>query len=437
MRGLARRLYFWVLVGIVTGCVLGIAAPATAVTLKPLSDGFINLVKMLIGPIVFLTVVLGFAGAGDIRKVGRVGVKALVYFEVVSTLALIIGLIVVNTMKPGAGFNVDPATLDTSAVATYTNAAATQTATQFILHIIPRTFADAFSGSGDMLQVLLIAILFGYALSRIGARGDAVHRFLEQASHIFFGMMNVVMKLAPIGAGAAMAFTLGAYGLAALMPLARLMVSYYVTCLLFIGGVLGLIAAWTGFSIVRFILYIKDEVLTVLGTSSSESALVPLMQKLEKLGCSKSVVGLVIPTGMSFNMDGTNIYLTMAALVPGAGDEHRSVLAPAVVAARRGDAHVERHGGRLRRQLHHPCGHVGGGPGDSRGGTGADSWRGSIPGGNPHGHKLHRQRSRRRGDFALGGGAGRRQAGPGAEWRRGLDAAPLDAPRRRCRLRSP
>jgi aerobic C4-dicarboxylate transport protein len=314
MRGFARRLYFWVLVGIVTGCVLGIVAPATAVTLKPLSDGFINLVKMLIGPIVFLTVVLGFAGAGDIRKVGRIGVKALVYFEVVSTLALIIGLVVVNTMKPGGGFNVDPATLDTSAVAAYTNAAATQTAPQFILHIIPRTFADAFSGSGDMLQVLLIAILFGYALSRIGARGDAVHRFLEQVSQIFFGMMNVVMKLAPIGAGAAMAFTLGAYGLAALMPLARLMVAYYVTCLLFLGGVLGLIAAWTGFSIVRFILYIKDEALTVLGTSSSESALVPLMQKLEKLGCSKPVVGLVIPSGMSFNMDGTNIYLTTAAL---------------------------------------------------------------------------------------------------------------------------
>ena len=197
MRGLARRLYFWVLVGIVTGSVLGIVAPATAVTLKPLSDGFINLVKMLIGPIVFLTVVLGIAGAGDMRKVGRVGVKTLVYFEVVSTLALIIGLVVVNTIKPGAGFNVDPATLDTAAVATYTNAAATRTATQFILQIIPRTFADAFSGSGDMLQVLLVAILFGYALSRAGARADAVHRFLEQVSHIFFGIMNVVMKLPP------------------------------------------------------------------------------------------------------------------------------------------------------------------------------------------------------------------------------------------------
>lgn len=314
LRGLTRRLYFWVLVGIVIGCAIGIIAPATAVRLKPLSDGFINLVKMLIGPIVFLTVVLGLAGAGDMKKVGRVGVKTLVYFEVVSTLALIIGLIVANTMKPGAGFNVDPATLDASTVAAYTNPAAQQTATQFVLRIIPRTFADAFSGSGDMLQVLLIAILFGYALSRIGTRGDAVHAFLEQLSHVFFGMMNVVMKLAPIGAGAAMAFTLGAYGMAALMPMARLMVSYYATCFVFIAGVLGLISAWTGFSIFRFILYIKDEVLTVLGTSSSESALVPLMQKLERLGCSKPVVGLVIPSGMSFNMDGTNIYLTMAIL---------------------------------------------------------------------------------------------------------------------------
>jgi aerobic C4-dicarboxylate transport protein len=314
MTGLARRLYFWVLVGIVLGGGLGIVAPETAVSLKPLSDGFINLVKMLIGPIIFLTVVLGIAGAGDMKKVGRVGIKTLVYFEVVSTLALIIGLIVVNTIKPGAGFNIDPNTLDAAAVATYTTAAAAQSATEFVLHIIPRTFADAFSGSGDMLQVLLIAILFGYALSRLGTRAHAVHRFLDEVSQIFFGMMNAVMKLAPIGAGAAMAFTLGAYGLPALLPLARLMLSYYLTCLLFIGVVLGTIAAWTGFNLARFIFYIKDEVLTVLGTSSSESAIVPLMQKLETLGCSKPVVGLVVPSGMSFNMDGTNIYLTMAAM---------------------------------------------------------------------------------------------------------------------------
>jgi aerobic C4-dicarboxylate transport protein len=289
-------------------------APGPAVGLKPVADGFISLVRMLIGPIVFLTVVLGISGAGDLKKVGRVGVKSLVYFEAVSTLALIIGLVVVNTLRPGEGFNVDPSTLDTSAVATYTDAAAAQSASQFILHIIPRTFADAFSGDGDMLQVLLIAVLFGYALTRLGRRGDAVHQVLTHVSHVFFGMMNVVMKLAPFGAGAAMAFTLGAYGLAALMPLGWLLVGYYLTCFIFVAGVLGGIAAWTGFSLWRFILYMKDEVLTVLGTSSSESALVPMMQKLERIGCSKSVVGLVVPSGMSFNMDGTNIYLTMAAL---------------------------------------------------------------------------------------------------------------------------
>jgi aerobic C4-dicarboxylate transport protein len=314
MTRIAGRLYFWILIGIVAGGTLGLLAPGVGVQLKPAADGFINLVKMLIGPIVFLTVVLGVAGAGDLKKVGRVGVKSLVYFEVVSTVALIIGLVVANTLTPGAGFNIDPATLDASAVATYTSAAATQSATQFILRIIPRTFGDAFSGSGDMLQVLLVAVLFGYALSRLGARGSVVQQFLGQVSQIFFLMMNVVMKLAPVGAGAAMAFTLGSYGVDALAPLAWLMACYYLTCLIFVGVVLGAIAAWTGFSLGRFILYIKDEVLTVVGTSSSESALVPLMQKLERLGCSKSVVGLVVPSGMSFNMDGTNIYITMAAL---------------------------------------------------------------------------------------------------------------------------
>ena len=314
MRGLARRLYFWILIGIIAGSLFGLVAPSAAVQLKPIADGFIALVRMLIGPIIFLTVVLGIAGAGDLKKVGRVGVKSLIYFEVVSTLALVIGLIVVNTMRPGDGFNVDPATLDTSSVKSYTTAVQNRTTTQFILNIIPRTFTDAFAGTGDMLQVLLISILFGYALSRIGARADIVHRFLEQVSHIFFGIMNVVMKLAPLGAGAAMAYTLGEYGVAALAPLARLMVGYYITCFVFVAGVLGLIAWWTGFSLWRFILYIRDEVLTVLGTSSSESALVPMMQKLERIGCSKSVVGIVVPSGMSFNMDGTNIYLTMAAI---------------------------------------------------------------------------------------------------------------------------
>jgi aerobic C4-dicarboxylate transport protein len=314
MRGLARRLYFWILIGIIAGSLFGLAAPATAVQLKPIADGFIALVRMLIGPIIFLTVVLGIAGAGDLKKVGRVGVKSLIYFEVVSTMALIIGLIVVNTMRPGDGFNVDPATLDTSSVKSYTTAVQNRTTTQFILNIIPRTFSDAFAGSGDMLQVLLVSILFGYALSKVGTRAEIVHRFLEQVSHIFFGIMNLVMKLAPLGAGAAMAYTLGEYGVAALAPLARLMLGYYITCFVFVAGVLGLVAWWTGFSLWRFILYIKDEVLTVLGTSSSESALVPMMQKLERIGCSKSVVGIVVPAGMSFNMDGTNIYLTMGAI---------------------------------------------------------------------------------------------------------------------------
>ena len=314
MRRITGHLYFWVLLAILAGGTLGYVDPSTAVRLKPLGDGFIALVKMLISPIIFCTVVLGISGAGDMKKVGRVGAKALIYFEVVSTIALIIGLVVINVLRPGAGFNADPATLDAKAVADYAKRATTLSTTDFILHIIPTTFTDAFTGSGDLLQVLLVAILFGYAMTHLGRRGQVVHEFIEAASHIFFAMMNSLMKLAPIGAGGAMAFTIGRYGIDALRPLAALMGSFYLTCLLFILVVLGSIAAFTGFSVVRFIAYIRDELLTVLGTSSSESALVPLMQKLERLGCSKSVVGLVVPAGYSFNLDGTNIYLTMAAL---------------------------------------------------------------------------------------------------------------------------
>ncbi|WMW80851.1 dicarboxylate/amino acid:cation symporter [Undibacterium cyanobacteriorum] len=314
MKKLSGHLYFWVLLAIVCGGLFGYFSPASAVKLKPLGDGFIALVKMLISPIIFCTVVLGIAGAGDMKKVGRVGGKALIYFEVVSTLALAIGLIVVNVLKPGAGFNVDPATLDAKAVANYAKAASEQSTTDFLLHIIPKTFTDAFTGSGDLLQVLLVAVLFGYAMMRMGKTGQAVHMFIEEASHIFFGMMNVIMKLAPIGAGAAMAFTIGKYGIASLKPLAALMGSFYLTCILFVIIVLGAIALMVGFNIFKFIGYIKEELLTVLGTSSSESALVPLMHKLEKLGCAKSVVGLVVPSGYSFNLDGTNIYMTMAAL---------------------------------------------------------------------------------------------------------------------------
>jgi aerobic C4-dicarboxylate transport protein len=314
MRPLTRHLYFWVLLAIVAGGSLGALNPPVGMALKPLGDGFIALVKMLISPIIFCTVVLGIAGAGDMKKVGRVGAKALIYFEVVSTVALAIGLVVANVLEPGGSFNADPASLNARAVADYATRAAAQTTADFILHIVPTTFLDAFTGTGDLLQVLFVAILFGYALTHMGERAGPVHAFIEGCSHIFFGMMNALMKLAPLGAGGAMAFTIGRYGLEALRPLAFLMGSFYLTCLLFVWLGLGLVAALTGFSIVRFIAYIKDELLTVLGTSSSESALVPLMQKLERLGCPKSVVGLVVPAGYSFNLDGTNIYLTMAAL---------------------------------------------------------------------------------------------------------------------------
>jgi aerobic C4-dicarboxylate transport protein len=314
MKQLTRHLYFWVLLAILAGGALGYVNPELAVRLRPLGDGFIALVKMLIGPIIFCTVVLGIAGAGDMKKVGRVGGKALIYFEVVSTLALVIGLVIANTIRPGAGFNADPATLNANAVADYAKRAAAQSTIDFVMRIIPTTFFDAFTGTGDILQVLFVAILFGYAMTHMRERGAAVHDFIEAASHVFFAMMNALMKLAPIGAAGAMAFTIGRYGIEALRPLAALMGSFYLTCLLFVLVVLGTIAAAVGFSILRFIAYIKAELLTVLGTSSSESALVPLMQKLERLGCARSVVGLVVPAGYSFNLDGTNIYLTMAAL---------------------------------------------------------------------------------------------------------------------------
>ncbi|HVW04650.1 MAG TPA: dicarboxylate/amino acid:cation symporter [Vicinamibacterales bacterium] len=314
MRRLFGHLYLRVLLAIVAGGVFGYLAPSKAVALKPLGDGFIALIKMLIGPVIFCTVVLGIAGAGDMKKVGRVGGKALLYFEAVSTFALAIGLVVVNVLRPGARFNIDPRTLDPNAVTSYAKAASEQSAVDVLLHIVPRTFTDAFTGSGDLLQVLLVAVLFGYAMLRMGSAGDPVHRFIESASGIFIAMMNAIMQLAPIGAGGAMAFTIGRYGVRALAPLAALMGSFYLTCVLFVLVVLGTVGALVGFNIVRFLIYIRDELLTVLGTSSSETGLVPLMNKLERLGCSKSVVGLVVPSGYSFNLDGTNIYMTMAAM---------------------------------------------------------------------------------------------------------------------------
>ncbi|MBY0239761.1 MAG: dicarboxylate/amino acid:cation symporter, partial [Burkholderiaceae bacterium] len=298
---------------ILAGVLMGIYLPTDAVAMKPLGDGFIKLIKMIIAPVIFCTVVAGIAGMQDVKKIGRVGGKALLYFEVVSTFALVIGLIVANVLRPGDGFNADPHTLDTKAIAQYTEKAKAQTTQDFVMNIIPNTFVDAFA-KGDILQVLLIAILFGFALSLLGERGKPITKLIDELAHVIFGMVNIVMKVAPIGAFGAMAFTIGKYGIASLKPLAALMGSFYLTCFLFVFVVLGAIAKMTGFSIVRFISYIKEELLIVLGTSSSESALPSLMRKLEKLGCSKPVVGLVVPTGYSFNLDGTNIYMTMAAL---------------------------------------------------------------------------------------------------------------------------
>ena len=304
----------WVVVAIVAGGILGWVAPNLAVSLKPLGDAFIALVRMLIAPVIFLTVVLGIAGAADIKKAGRVGAKSILYFEVVSTFALGLGLLVVHLLRPGAGFNVDSKTLESGATIEYVKQAQAQSVSTFLLHLIPKSFADAFTANGDLLQVVLVAVLFGLALSAMGRAGAPVVAVFEALSGVFFGMVALVMRFAPVGAGAAMAYTLGKYGVASIGSLLMLLGSFYLACILFVFGVLGVIARLAGFSIVRFLGYLREELLLVLGTSSSESALVPLMQKLERLGCSRSVVGLVVPSGYSFNLDGTNIYLTMAAI---------------------------------------------------------------------------------------------------------------------------
>jgi aerobic C4-dicarboxylate transport protein len=308
-----RHLYFQVLVAIAAGILLGHFYPDTGAEMKPLGDGFIKLIKMIIAPIIFCTVVIGIAGMQDMKKVGRVGAKALVYFEILSTLALMIGLIVVHVLKPGAGMNADVDVLDTTALSAYTSAAKSQTVVDFLLNVIPDTVMGAFA-KGDILQVLLFSVLFGFSLAAMGQNGKAVVMFLEQVSQAFFGVVATLMKLAPIGAFGAMAFTIGKYGIVSLIPLAKLMGSFYLTCFLFIFIVLGLVARFAGFSIFQFIAYIREELLIVLGTSSSESVLPRMLIKMEQLGCSKPVVGLVIPTGYSFNLDGTSIYLTMAAI---------------------------------------------------------------------------------------------------------------------------
>ena len=311
--GKRNTLYLQVLAAIVVGVMVGYLWPDFGASLKPLGDGFIKLVKMLIAPIIFATVVVGLAGMGDLKKVGRVGGRALLYFEIVSTLALIIGLVVANVFMPGAGVHANAASLDAKAVAGYTKAAQGQSTTDFLLHIIPNTFVGAFA-EGEILQVLLLAILFGIALGQIGEHGRPVLNLINEVARVIFGIVSMVTKLAPVAAFGAMAFTIGKYGLRSLVSLGALMACVYVTCALFIFVVLGLIARFNGFSVWKIIKYIREELLIVVGTSSSETALPGLMHKMEKAGCARPVVGIVVPSGYSFNLDGTSIYLTMAAL---------------------------------------------------------------------------------------------------------------------------
>ena len=313
MRRLLGTLYIQVLIGILLGLIVGAFWPETGVALKPLGDAFIKLIKMVIAPVIFCTVALGIAQMGDMKKFGRIGGKALIYFEVVSTFALLLGLAVGEIFQPGAGFNMDPATLDPSITASYASRAQADSVTGHLMNIIPDTFLGALTG-GDLLQVLLVAILFGFSCTRLGETGDQVAKALEKIVAVFFSLIHIVVRLAPIGAFGAIAFTIGRYGLSALVPLGALVACFYLTALAFVLVVLGVIARLVGFNIFRFLAYVREELLIVLGASSSEAALPQMMEKLERLGASRGVVGLVIPTGYSFNLDGTNIYITLSIL---------------------------------------------------------------------------------------------------------------------------
>ncbi len=312
-KSIFKSLYVQVLIAIALGVSLGHFYPSAGADMKPLGDAFIKLIKMIIAPIIFCTIVVGIAGMEDMKKVGKTGGYAVLYFEVVSTIALIIGLVIVNLWQPGAGMNVDPSTLDTKGIDKYVGPGKMQSTTDFLINIIPTSVVDAFA-KGDMLQVLFFSILFGYAMHAFGERGKPVFELIEKLSHVLFGIVGVIMKVAPIGAFGAMAYTIGKHGVGSLVQLANLMGAFYLTCVIFILGVLGTIAKVHGFSIIKLIKYIKEELFLVLGTSSSESALPRLMAKMENAGAQKSVVGLVVPTGYSFNLDGTSIYLTMAAV---------------------------------------------------------------------------------------------------------------------------
>ncbi len=310
---LLSSLYVQVLLAISIGIILGHFWPSLGAAMQPLGTGFIKLIKMIIAPIIFCTVVIGIAGMEDMKKVGKTGGFALLYFEIVSTIALVIGLVVINVVKPGVGMHIDPATLDQQSISKYTAPDQMMGTVDFLLNVIPTSVFDAFA-RGDMLQVLFFSVLFGFALQRMGGRQNLIFSYIEKSSELLFGIVHMIMKVAPIGAFGAMAFTIGKYGIASLVSLASLMATFYITCLLFIFIVLGAICRLHGFSISKFIRYIKEELLIVLGTSSSESVLPRMMAKLEKAGATKSTVGLVIPTGYSFNLDGTAIYLTMAAV---------------------------------------------------------------------------------------------------------------------------
>ncbi|HDX8435595.1 TPA: dicarboxylate/amino acid:cation symporter [Aeromonas dhakensis] len=310
---IVSSLYFQVLLAITLGVILGHIYPDLGADMKPLGDGFVKLIKMIIAPVIFCTVVTGIAGMESMKAVGKTGAIALLYFEVVSTIALIIGLCVVNLLQPGVGMDVDPTTLDASAISAYAEQAKAQGIIPFLLDVIPGSVIGAFA-SGNILQVLLFAVLFGFSLHHIGEKGKVIFNVIDSFSQVIFGIINMIMRLAPVGAFGAMAFTIGKYGIGSLVQLGQLIACFYMTCLLFIFLVLGSIARANGFSILRFISYIREELLIVLGTSSSESVLPRMLVKMEALGCKKSVVGLVIPTGYSFNLDGTSIYLTMAAI---------------------------------------------------------------------------------------------------------------------------
>ena len=325
-RPLYATLWFQVVVAMALAVAIGYFSPARAVAMKPLGDAFIRLISMVITLIIFCTVVSGIAGMEDMRKIGRVGGKALLYFEIVSTLALVVGLVVGNVVQTGRGFNANPATLDAHEVAAYAGQAKAQSLTDFLMHIIPNTVVDAFA-KGDILEVLFVALLFGFALSALGACCKPLVDLIDALTKAVFRIVAIIMRFAPIGAFGAMAFTVGKYGIASLGPLAKLIATFYVTSILFVLVVMGGVARVAGFGIIRFLFYIKEEILLVLATSSSETALPTLMEKMERLGCSKSLVGLVVPTGYTFNTDGTSIYMTLAALfVAQATNTHLSLL---------------------------------------------------------------------------------------------------------------